>query len=347
MVKLLYIVYTLATIAGVQACSWTCWLVGTATDRHGGTCTYSCFGACPGMRENQDRDEFLSSLHSHGHSCSVLEGSIVCRRTAKFGGCYDHYWMCGSDCESHHKALYLKLACTSSCNQSCASLGKTLVGEKPKATGTLLRRRRLPRSAVSRQALYHLDLAVCVCCLEAVRQVIGPGGGPGSSRSYKNKGGSLVSAQLQRSVGAAKSRRSSRGREARSVEQPELQKGIGRAQKPERSRHEAQSVNAAGPRWWLGRPKLQRVVDAAGPRKITSIRLAKVGRAEGQQDPGPRKAPNLARAWNRLVCLVPGQYLLAVAAAHKKVNSPDPFGLWPAKTLLGPSCKAAGGSLQK
>ncbi|KAH7113373.1 hypothetical protein EDB81DRAFT_308746 [Dactylonectria macrodidyma] len=236
----------------------------------------------------------------------------------------------------------------SSCNQSRASLGKTLAGEKPKATGALLRRRRLPRSAVSRQALYHLDPAVCVCCLEAVRQVVGPGGGPGSSRSYKKRGGSLGSAQLQRSVGAAKSRRSSRGRETRNVEQSELQKGIGGATEAQEVEGTRPSVSRRqGRTGGSGQPKLQRVVEAAGPRKITPIGLAKVGRAEGQQDPGPHKAPNLARAWNRLVCLVPGQYLLAVAAAHKKVNSPNPFGLWPAKTLLGPSCKAAGDGLQK
>ncbi|KAH7115741.1 hypothetical protein B0J13DRAFT_533270 [Dactylonectria estremocensis] len=104
-------------------------------------------------------------------------------------------------------------------------------------------------------------------------------------------------------------------------------------QKPERSRARGPECQGGrGRTGGSGQPKLQRVVEAPGPRKITSIGLAKVGRAEGQQDPGPRKAPNLARAWNRLVCLVPGQYLLAVAAADKKVKSLNPFGLWPAKT---------------
>ena len=41
--------------------------------------------------------------------------------------------------------------------------------------------------AVSRQALYHFDPAVCVCCLELLRRIVEPGSTPGGSRSCGRK----------------------------------------------------------------------------------------------------------------------------------------------------------------
>ncbi|RKK58405.1 hypothetical protein BFJ69_g17396 [Fusarium oxysporum] len=94
MVNLLYIVYALSAVAGVQACETTC----SATGDSGSTCSYICNQACPDVPAHEARNNFLAALQSGGHSCSAVGASGVrCQKTDGFGSCYDHYWLCG-DC---------------------------------------------------------------------------------------------------------------------------------------------------------------------------------------------------------------------------------------------------------
>ncbi|KAM0391264.1 hypothetical protein ACHAPZ_011512 [Fusarium culmorum] len=96
MVNALSMITALAAIAGVQAaCPKTC-SVGTAS---GGTCTYTCTRACVNHAAGDARDSFLGALQARGYSCSGkgLTG-VSCKKTANFGSCYDHYWLCGKNC---------------------------------------------------------------------------------------------------------------------------------------------------------------------------------------------------------------------------------------------------------
>jgi hypothetical protein len=90
----------------------------------------------------------------------------------------------------------------SGCDRTRASLGKTLAGEKPKAARTLFcgRRQSLP-SAVSRQALYHFDPAVCVCAVSrgSVTEISGPVVLQAAAEAAGERS-SLGSTQLQRSA---------------------------------------------------------------------------------------------------------------------------------------------------
>ncbi|KAH6867723.1 hypothetical protein B0T10DRAFT_502157 [Thelonectria olida] len=95
MVNPLYVVYALATVAGVQACKRTC----SATSDTGTTCTYNCTKMCSSLPATEARDTFLAALQSAGHSCSAKgTRGVTCKKTSKFGSCYDHYWSCGSGC---------------------------------------------------------------------------------------------------------------------------------------------------------------------------------------------------------------------------------------------------------
>ncbi|KAH7253710.1 uncharacterized protein BKA55DRAFT_689211 [Fusarium redolens] len=91
----LYVVYALSAIAGVEACKRTC----SASNDAGTTCSYSCTQVCSSISAKQARDTFLAALQSGGNSCSAVGTSgVSCRKTAKFGSCYDHHWSCGSGC---------------------------------------------------------------------------------------------------------------------------------------------------------------------------------------------------------------------------------------------------------
>ncbi|CAJ0552630.1 Ff.00g007080.m01.CDS01 [Fusarium sp. VM40] len=95
MVSLSYVIYALSAIAGVQACKRTC----TATGDSGTTCSYSCSQVCSSISANLARNTFLAALQNGGNSCSAVGTSgVQCRKTSKFGSCYDHYWSCGSGC---------------------------------------------------------------------------------------------------------------------------------------------------------------------------------------------------------------------------------------------------------
>ncbi|KAG7418350.1 hypothetical protein Forpe1208_v004359 [Fusarium oxysporum f. sp. rapae] len=95
MVNPLYVVYALSAIAGVEACKRTC----SASNDAGTTCSYSCTHVCSSISAKQARDTFLAALQSGGNSCSAVGTSgVSCRKTAKFGSCYDHHWSCGSGC---------------------------------------------------------------------------------------------------------------------------------------------------------------------------------------------------------------------------------------------------------
>ncbi|SPJ75711.1 uncharacterized protein FTOL_05442 [Fusarium torulosum] len=95
MVSLSYVIYALTAIAGVQACKRTC----TATGDSGTTCSYSCTQVCSSISANLARNSFLAALQNAGNSCSAIGTSgVQCRKTNKFGSCYDHYWSCGSGC---------------------------------------------------------------------------------------------------------------------------------------------------------------------------------------------------------------------------------------------------------
>ncbi|KAI3587962.1 hypothetical protein IWW34DRAFT_713554 [Fusarium oxysporum f. sp. albedinis] len=95
MVSPLYVVYALSAIAGVEACKRTC----SASNDAGTTCSYLCTQVCSSISAKQARDTFLAALQSGGNSCSAVGTSgVSCRKTAKFGSCYDHHWSCGSGC---------------------------------------------------------------------------------------------------------------------------------------------------------------------------------------------------------------------------------------------------------
>ncbi|KAF4502155.1 kinetochore complex Sim4 subunit Fta4 [Fusarium agapanthi] len=95
MVNPFYVVYALSAIAVVEACKRTC----SASNDAGTTCSYSCTQVCSSISAKQARDTFLAALQSGGSSCSAVGTSgVSCRKTAKFGSCYDHHWSCGSGC---------------------------------------------------------------------------------------------------------------------------------------------------------------------------------------------------------------------------------------------------------
>ncbi|KAF4457918.1 hypothetical protein F53441_271 [Fusarium austroafricanum] len=94
MVKPLFIVYALAAIAGVEACKKTCTAAAEGT-----TCSYTCTHVCKDISAKNARDTFLAALQNAGHSCSAVGTSgVKCKKSSKFGSCYDHHWSCGRDC---------------------------------------------------------------------------------------------------------------------------------------------------------------------------------------------------------------------------------------------------------
>ncbi|WZH39202.1 Kinetochore complex Sim4 subunit Fta4 [Fusarium acuminatum] len=104
MVSLSYVIYALSAIAGVQACKRTC----TATGDSGTTCSYSCSQVCSSISANLARNTFLAALQNGGNSCSAVGTSgVKCRKTSKFGSCYDHYWSCGSGCMRKFSRSYV------------------------------------------------------------------------------------------------------------------------------------------------------------------------------------------------------------------------------------------------
>lgn len=96
MVSLRYVVCALAAVSGVQAqCKRTC----RATSDAKGLCTYNCTAMCSSLPATEARDNYLSALHSAGHSCKAKgTRGVECKKTSAFGSCYDHYWSCGSGC---------------------------------------------------------------------------------------------------------------------------------------------------------------------------------------------------------------------------------------------------------
>ena len=95
MVKALYIVYALATVATVEACKKTC----TASTSSGGICNSKCTNACESYPTTDARDDFLAALQNSGYSCSaVATNGVKCKKTSAFGRCSAHHWSCGSGC---------------------------------------------------------------------------------------------------------------------------------------------------------------------------------------------------------------------------------------------------------
>ncbi|QPC69293.1 hypothetical protein HYE68_000045 [Fusarium pseudograminearum] len=95
MVNPLYLFSALCMVAGVQACKRTC----SATGDSAGTCSYNCTHVCSSISANEARNTFLAALQSSGNSCSAVGTSVIhCTKTASFGSCYDHYWLCGRGC---------------------------------------------------------------------------------------------------------------------------------------------------------------------------------------------------------------------------------------------------------
>ncbi|KAH7196200.1 hypothetical protein DER44DRAFT_792588 [Fusarium oxysporum] len=94
MVKPTFLVYALATVAGVQACKKTC----TSTGEVSGRCNYKCTDACPDLGPTAARNKFLSALLEDYDCRKSGAAGLSCKKTAAFGSCGSHYWKCGDDC---------------------------------------------------------------------------------------------------------------------------------------------------------------------------------------------------------------------------------------------------------
>ncbi|KAL5585901.1 hypothetical protein FOBRF1_015771 [Fusarium oxysporum] len=94
MVKPTFLVYALATAAGVQACKKTC----TSTGEVSGRCNYKCTDACPDLGPTAARNKFLSALLEDYDCRKSGAAGLSCKKTAAFGSCGSHYWKCGDDC---------------------------------------------------------------------------------------------------------------------------------------------------------------------------------------------------------------------------------------------------------